>query len=918
MGVELIDTQGTPFGKVVAKVSGVMRSLKNTAISLVILVVSISLPGCSFLKDKNSKVNEPRAMKLGATACLSDTKKIMLDYLDGNESVDRVEEVFTCLVTAVDAFTSKTKGKASEAGYTLEELQRFILDYFADENSFSSRLLSIGFEIKSTAIGGRSNNISRVEIEKVKEILLAFKAGVRELDPHMDILLGRLAATDNVPQEKIDQAALALNAFVEKLSAKFNGDDGSALPIQRLFELVKTLRGESSDRLEELPALASNLKSILISGPKDKIQCSEWTALLKSTAKMYGMMLRYKYGLADRTMGDRQTVKLTAGIITDLTSLLRQAVDRNENHLIPAESIHELILNYEKVSGKLPLDIKSASLGAIYPKIFTNILRPSHINAFKNDPAAEHNRPMGIGNIEVSVLQYYMYNWLYGMSLSNTLFKDRDTRTGADLFSEVSEILKITEAEKVEGQTEILKRVTRIVALKEFLMVLDPAKRPLLYTQVNTPNQKAKLDAPLIAGDLRDAQYHREDLIRLNQTRVIVEVVLRSFTSDINRARTLDGLTTDEAEALYRDMRKVGFDLGAADPRSQRAGHRTFMEANLFMSTSDGNDYIKYREGIEWFNFVSASGAHALEIFNTAHEEWLRTAPANSPLPEDIFGRVKVDIGSFRRHLKDNFGRYFSNLPGMANYVEQLKRQNKYEQFEESLENASRPLGHTNHRMDSSAMRTVVPILYYTESIFNRYDKDRSGVLENNEAWEIFPIMKNTIQDVSNGAANTEWKQRMVFARLLLTGEPPPDDWRKYLSTPLDWLKEKWYKPSTDRLGIINLISAIATTGRADAIKAIKGMYETKHGTIANEFRSGSTVVLDQLHELSRCSPDSLEDFRKVMQRQAPFIFSPGENGEKYTGDTFVRRLQLVIQSDRTNQRDGLHEQCQHMLRLTN
>ncbi len=905
------------------------NQLKKILLTAVILVVSITLPGCSFLNDKNSKVTEPRSMRMGDTACLSDTKKIMLDYLDGNESVERVEEVFTCLVKAVDSFTSKTKGQSSEAGYTLEEIQRFIIDYFADENSFSSRLLSIGFEIKSTAIGGRSNNITRVEIEKVKEILLSIKAGVHALDPHMDILLGRSISADNVPAEKIDQAVAALNTFVDQVSAKFDGNDGSPLAIQRIFDLVKTLRSASIDpdeeartikRLERFPILASNLKSILISGPKDRVHCNEWTAVLKTSAKMYGMMIRYKYGLADRSLGEGQTVKVTAGIISDLTSLLQQAVARNENHMIPSESIQELLINYEKVSGKLPLNIKSSSLATIYPKIFTNILRPSRISAFKNDPAAERNRPLGIGTIEVSALQYYMYNWLYGMSLSNTLFRNRDARTGADLSAELSDILKVTEATKAEGHTEILKRITRIVAIKEFLMVLDPTKRPLLYTRVNTPNQHARLDAPYIGGDSRDAQYRAEDLIRLNQTRIIVELVLRSFTVDTNRARTLDGLTTDEAEALYRDMRKVGFDLGAADPRSQRAGHRTFMEANLFMSNSDGNDYIKFREGIEWFNFVSASGSHALEIFNTAHEEWLKAAPANSPMLEDIFGRVKVDINSFRRHLKMNFGRYFSNLPGMASYVEQLKRQNKYEDFETSLENASRPLGHSNHRMDSSAMRTVVPIIYYTESIFIRYDKDKSGILENDEAWDIFPIMKNTINDVSNGAANTEWKQRMVFARLLLTGEPPLDDWRKYLNTPLDWLKEKWYKPSTDRLGIINLISAIATTSQANAIKSIKGMYEAKRGTIVNEFRSGSTVVLDQLHELSRCSPDSLEDFRKIMQKQSVFIFSPtqkpDEKGEEYTGDTFVRRLQLVIQSDRMTQRNGLHEQCQHMLRL--
>lgn len=889
------------------------------------MVVSLSLPGCSFLKDKNSKVTEPRALRMGDTACLSDTKKIMLDYVEGNESVDRVEDVFSCLVKAVDAFTSKTKGQSSGAGYTLEEIQRFIIDYFADENSFSSRLLSIGFEIKSTAMGGRANNITRTEIEKVKEFLLSIKTNIRALDPHMDILLGRSKPADNVSFERIEQAVSALNVFVDKVSVKCDGKDGSPLAINRIFDLIKTIRSPSLDLLEEerilkslndFPILASNLKSILISGPKDKIQPTEWIALLKTSAKIYGMMLRYKYGLSGRTMGEGHTVPVAAGIVSDFVALLRQAVAHNENKMVPSESIHELIANYEKVSGHLPLNIKLTSLATIYPKLFTNVLRPSRINAFKNDSAIERNRPMGIGDIEVSALHYYMYNWIYGMALSRELFKSSDARTGLELSSDLTNILKVVEASKAEGNQEVLKRITRIVAIKEFLIILDPTKRALLYARVNSPNQKTNLEAPFIGNDVRDAQYQLSDLIRLNQTRVTVELVLRSFTADINRARKIEGLTTDEAEALYRDMRKIGFDLGAADPRSQRSGHRTFMEANLFMSNSNGDDYIKYREGVEWFNFVSASGKHATDILHNARAIWKASVPRGSMMQEDIFGEEKVEINAFRRHLKGYFGRYFSNLPGMAKFVEQLKQQNKYEEFEKSIENAARPLGHTNNHMDSSAMRTVVPIIYYTESIFNRYDIDKSGVLENDEAWAIFPIMKNTINDVSNGTANTEWKQKMVFARLLLTGEPPLDDWRKYLSTPIDWVKERWYKPSTDRLGIINLISAIATTNRTNALKSIKALYEAKSGTIVNEFRSGSTVIFDQLHDLSRCSPDSLEDFRSIMQKQAGFIFAPDEKGEKYSGDTFVRRLQRVIQSDRTNQRNGLHEQCQPMLRL--
>lgn len=915
-----------------------LYQLRKTLLSVAVFASAFSVAGCSFLNDSNPKKVDPPAMKMEDTKCLSNIKETFTSYARGEKSIDEVDHLFDCMIKAVDKFTERVEGRSSKEGYTLAELEQFMVEYFKGSDDITTKLMSIGFEIKSISIGGKQNNLTRKEIERAKQIIVTFKQALRIVDPYKDIILVETDPSIDIAPARIEKAVAALNQFAETMSAEFQkAEGGSALPFSRLFEAYKLFRKPLPNLLEDqreikklsdYELLARNVKTILISGSADRIRCEEWGAFIKSAARAYGIYLRYKYGLEDRTIGEGNTVAITAAAANDVLTLLKDAVAKSESGMISSDRIAELLKNYEQVNGSLPKGLHLSSVTPMFPKIFTNVLRPSRIHIFANTSAAEQTRPLGIGDLELRALSYYVKNYIAGLAATHNLFKDRQTLSRSQILGAFNNLLNsLQKSQPKAGTAEDFDWRTRLVVAREFQILFDQNLRALQHLKLNTPNDKADIRAPVVGNRDTDPDFTFDDLIKLNKNRMMVELVLRSFTSDINKARGVVGLTTDEAEALYRGMRSIGFDMGVADPRSQKAGHRTFMEANLFMSNSNGNDLISYREGVEWFDFAMSSGDHAIEVFNGAFDELKNSGKLTPEImnDQDIFGRTKVDITIFRRHLKENFARYFSNLPGLVRFVEQLKQADELEQdptkkvhylnFEIALENASRHVGHTNDKMDSSSVRTLVPILYYIESIYTRFDKNHSGILENDEAWEIFPLMKKTIELVSNGAANAEWKQKMVFSRLLMSGEPPPDDWTKYVVTPKDWIKEKWYKPSVDRQGVVNLISAITTTSRKNTIKAIGKIYDTKKDTIQSEFQNGY-VILDELHELSRCSPASLPMFRSVMQKYTSYIFASRKDGKKYDGEAFVFRLQNLIHQHKIVPNKGLSEQCQPLLAL--
>jgi hypothetical protein len=397
----------------------------------------------------------------------------------------------------------------------------------------------------------------------------------------------------------------------------------------------------------------------------------------------------------------------------------------------------------------------------------------------------------------------------------------------------------------------------------------------------------------LVVPRTESALVSGRDLVVLNAIRAGVGVVLRSYAKDPKRVEALAGITEDEEQEFYLDVRAAGVDIGLLDPRVRNAGARSFMEANIFTSVADGNSLVNQHEGVEFFALILSGG----RVADRMTQESVKECGVGE---KDIFNIPKLGVDCFRRHMVENFGSYFANLPGMAVYAEGLHGDaKKWAEFQETLEIASRPSGASEELVENADLRTMVPILHYAESTLVNFDINRDGTLQANEIWAGFPRFKEFIRRMGQGKAEDEAIQKTIFSYLLTFGRPLSNTWLSKAGL-LSWHvagRHVWSE-SASRLDVLKVIASLNVFSRAGRVTKIEDFFN-RLGSQALErgFRSGDEKILGEAVELFGCPPDARADFSRLASGRAKSIFA-SDLGLKLTSEKFIANLSHELKAD--------------------
>ena len=102
-------------------------------------------------------------------------------------------------------------------------------------------------------------------------------------------------------------------------------------------------------------------------------------------------------------------------------------------------------------------------------------------------------------------------------------------------------------------------------------------------------------------------------------------------------------------------------------------------------------------------------------------------------------------------------------------------------------------------------------VMQYIESIYVRFDADRSGTLGYSEAVAAFPLFKDVLNSASK--FNNDHKNLALFCYLLQYGKPPTSLTDK-LYFQLIWLgsESKWKKVAADRMKVLGIVGALKSS----------------------------------------------------------------------------------------------------------
>ncbi len=883
---------------------------KSPATILVAAILCGSLTGCHHFFGNDAQIIDPLQFKEQGLSCVRSVGQDLSGYFSGGPQ-DPVQ-IVDCLSGALAKFASSTRG-ASPDGWTRSELSSFFETYFRVESEASTTderatgdakavelkesqegvvnasnasssgprnarpfdagwvaqakrraIVSELFKWKSTLLGGGDQTLSRNEMERIRAFLMRIRVPLSTWRGRGAILAFQAveqkgssnAITGSELATLVTSIRTVSQAVVEELSWS-----GSELKQPRenmnIEAMARSLEKSGFQSLSspERQELAKIVKAIAVAGAPDSISGGEWPLLVSQATDLWIAAIRLNHG--------NQDVGIIDGLISEMSVVLHRTVDRHGGR-VHTELIKKLIVQLEK-NKALPHFVKSQSLNGSMDVILGKLLAG-------NSHPQRSELVSGFMREHVERIEQIARDWLEGEKVAWEI-------AGPSSFATLNQA-RVTMSQIA---TKAKDRIGASARAQMSELILHG--RPLVH------DLQGRL---LILPEDQLPGYRRSDLTKLNLFRTMANIVLRAYAHDPSRAGAVPQITDVEAQEAFLDLKSIGRDAGIMDVRSLQSGTRTFMEAGIFLSVSDGNQFISLHEGVEWLAIVSGAGRVAAEIY----QDLLSHCGTN---PIDIFGKQRLKAKCFRDSALGILRTRMSHLPNVLRAINQAERDRTFPILLRTLENASRPLGDSDLPVETSELRAMSPILHYAESLFARHDSNRSALLDQPEVWGIFPLIQPFIRSMAGGRDLTNGESRAIFSWILNYGEPPQ-------TTVSGLAKLKLYQArmamglTTENAEVRDVLTILASfnqVGREKKNKDVIAYYQENAKLWEAGIAKSDRKTFEKTRQLFQCAAEADVDLARVLlaRRTEIFAIKPELDEDKQALE-FLKRAKAVIQSD--------------------
>lgn len=875
------------------------------------LAATLFLVGCNHFFGHDDQVKDPLTVKDQGLSCVRSVGPDFKLFFAG-EDRDPVR-IVDCLSSALAKFSDNTRG-ANPDGWTRGELSSFFETYFKEESATSVKIASGAskrvtevsealvapfdgdwiaqarrravvnelFRWKAALLGGGDATLSREEMNRIRDLLkkargpLSVWRGQGLLLSMKTSVSGKSADVANL--ERITGAIrtiaeLTASELSVGLKSSANGktlrprDPMNLQTLSSSLELVGIKILESQDR-QKLVQIA---KGLILAGDPQQIAGSEWSELVLQASELWISALRIQYGIAQNTSAYDRDLDFVELTVRDLTKSIQRMIDRHRGR-IDNDELRKFITLLE-VNGLLPSIVKAKTVNASLEVILGKLLAGN-----SNTHQAELSR--GLQHNQLDRINDVVHDWTEGQRVTMALVAPSQYVTIDRAKLAMSQIA--TNSKDAVGE-DVRQQMTELI-LRGRPLVSDASGRLMIVP----------MDSIQV--------FQRSDLEALNLTRVLMSAGMRAYSHESVRAGAMPQITESEIQELFMDLKAIGRDLGIVDVRSLQSGIRTFMEANIFLSVSDGNEFISFHEMVEWFATVMSAGRVAdqvhIDLTSDDGHRHCGTAPA------DVFGKSRIKAECFRENWLPVFRHRFSHLPNFIKALDQAEKENKLNDFLSALQGATRALGESDLPIESSDIRVMSPVIHYAEALFARYDANRTSVLEKAEVWSVFPLIRPFIQKLavdSNGKPielNAAY-ERAIFSWLLEQGRPPTTTfWGK-----AELFAHRWtmftISEHAEFSDIVKILASFQQVGRTKKNRDVKMYYEANAKNWEMAVSKGDGKIMEKTRDLLQCAIEADPDLLRLVQARRADIFAtkPGLSSDEQASD-FVNRFKAMVQSD--------------------
>lgn len=897
-------------GNVLKNVNG---QAKFSAFFCALFATLMALTGCNHFFGHDEQIKDPMTVKDQGLSCVRTVGADLDVFMNGGDR-DPVQ-IVDCLSGALTKFSENTRG-ASRDGWTRGELSSFFETYFKEESETQLRIqtsasrtgpgghavespiasfdgdwiaqarrravVSELFRWKASLLGGGDTTLSRDEISRIRTLLVKARVPLAEWRGAGKMLSFHEAFADHSADiEKIERLTKSIRQLAGLLAAELaatpspSAQSGSRGREPMNLQTLSSSLEQAGLRVLEAPerkALIQAVKRVILAGEPQQIAGEEWPELVRQAGELWIGALRIQYGIVQNISAydrDLSFVQLTA---RDLATSVSRMVDRHSGR-ISNDNIMRLATQLD-ANGLLPATVKAKSVNATLDAIFGKLLSG-------NSRANQAELSTGLQRVHLERLLDVIQDWAEGQRVVLEIVSKSDYAT-------------IDHAKLVMSQiaTKGKDRVDEAARLQLSELILRG--RPLVHDQAK---RLMILPSDKILG------YNRADLENLNITRVLMSAAMQGYSHEIARAGVLPQINESEIQELFTDLKSIGRDLGIVDVRSLQSGVRTFMEANIFLSVSDGNQYISLHEMAEWFETVMGAG----RVADTIHEDLIKEGgggPRCGTGPVDVFGKMRLNAQCFRENVIPIFRSRMSHLPNFMRALDEAEKRNELAVFLRTLELASRALGNSDLPIESSDVRVMSPIIHYVEALFARYDVNATSHLETPEVWSVFPLIRPFIQKLAVDADGKPIKlssgeEKAVYSWLLEVGKPPTGTlFGKIALKSHQWTM--WtLKEHAGFRDVINILSSFQEVGRNKKNNDVMKFYSESAKAWESGLTRGDKKTMEKTRDLFQCASEADVDLARLIQARRTDIFAA--DSKLSDGDqalSFLNRFKSMIQAD--------------------
>lgn len=651
---------------------------------------------------------------------------------------------------------------------------------------YSDDMVTEIMKLKRTLIGGTVAEFAVRDFENARLKVSNLRTIIERILPFADVYLGGWK-TDEIDHGdalgRFDRAAAALVTSARELGGLVESQY-DLTDLEKLLKEIERLYPPENDEdsvakpVAKYRPLVVEAKNLMFEDTGSVIKKDQWVGFAGFAGRLFESYRFYGYFVEGKSSRAKETYEAMLDLSRRAFGVVSDVIDQRGHDLTHAE-IRRLAIELQKIE-MIPRSLSPKTLDEVLKAILNRVMNPP-------GRRLAGDLPNGLRKASLDYVSAELRGWAETQMFLLDIFEGSETKelTPSQVRKAIRE--KIADAATSSDLKEALTGLNSSLG-GSLPFVLDP-------------------DGKLLISRRLDPDYNLHSVERHNLIRQATRLFIASYAGSASRVRR--SLTSSEAERAFDELKQAAIDFDVLAPGNEKFMTNRFLEANLFMPRSDGDQIASYAE-IHELMFAISSG---LKIDSGLRPSLLKQCPPRHSRRGKRATTQRVRYDCLYANYANGFRSHMKSMPDFLRF----QRGSDAEAFSLFFYNALKGTGYvpsTGNDVALSDVSLLPQLIQYIELLYARFDANRDGAINVAEAQRAFPAFKGIFKLLAKAELEsgkiTEDDLPGLFSWVLKHGKPPTT-LLEQMNFKFIWLKnpDSW-EHNADRGQIAKILGYIA------------------------------------------------------------------------------------------------------------